>query len=246
MKKFKEKQVLITGTARGIGRALCEYFAEEDAIVYAVARKNVNYLHDNIIPIIGDINDYKHIVKQIDNMNGDIDILINNAGVIYYKDLIDAVEEEIQDVFSTNVISTLMLSNEIVKRIITMKKKGVIINTLSFAANIPSSGSGIYAASKAALYSLTKTMAAEYAPYKIRVNGYSPGVIETEMTKPAIMRNKTDMVDAIALHRIGTTNDVVHVVGFLASDDAAYITGANLDVSGGKFIVQNAKKGWEL
>lgn len=244
MNKFKGKEVLITGTSRGIGRALCEYFAEEGATVYAVARKSIDYSNNNIRGITGDINDYKGIIKQIDSMNGNIDILINNAGIIYYCKLIDAIEEEIKNIFATNVISTLMLSNEIVKKIINSKKNGVIINTLSFAVNIPSSGSGIYAASKAALCSLTKTMAAEYAPYGIRVNGYSPGVIETEMTKPAIAKDKTNMIDAIALHRIGTTNDVVRAVGFLASDDAAYMTGINLDVSGGKFIVQNIKSVW--
>lgn len=245
MKRFKDKEVLITGTSRGIGRALCEYFAEEGAMVYAVARKSMDYSHKNILPVIGDINDYKDIVKQIESMNGYIDILINNAGIIYYRKLIDVVEEEIKDIFTTNVTSTLMLSNAIVKKMIYAKKEGVIINTLSFAANIPSSGSGLYAASKAALYSLTKTMAAEYAPYGIRVNGYSPGVIETEMTRPAIAKGKDRMIDAIALHRIGTTNDVVRAVGFLASDDSAYMTGINLDVSGGKFIVQNAKSVWE-
>jgi len=146
--------------------------------------------------------------------------------------------------FSVNVISTLCLSREIVRRMIEREKQGVIVLTISFAANIPSVGSGIYAASKAALESLTRTMAAEWAPYGIRVNGYSPGVIETDMTIPAIQANREAMTDAIALHRIGTTEDVVRAVAFLAGDASSYLTGINLDVSGGKLIVQNAGKAW--
>ena len=125
------------------------------------------------------------------------------------------------------------------------KKRGVIVNTLSFAATIPSAGSGIYAASKAAMTSLTRTMAAEWAPKGIRVNGYSPGVIETEMTKPAIQNNGENMLDAIALHHFGKVDEMVKVVGFLASEDSEYITGINLDASGGKYIVQNAGNAWK-
>ena len=149
-----------------------------------------------------------------------------------------------EQVFDTNVISTFLLSQMIAERMVKERKKGVIINTLSFAANIPSVGSGVYAASKAALASLTRTMAAEWAPKHIRVNGYSPGVIETDMTKPAIEKNKESMINAIALHEIGSTEQMVKIVGFLASDDSEYMTGVNLDASGGKYIVQNAEKAW--
>lgn len=148
------------------------------------------------------------------------------------------------NVFTTNVISTIHLSQLIVKRMIEKRIKGVIVNTISFAAKIPSVGSGIYAASKAALESLTKTMAAEWAPYGIRVNGYSPGVITTDMTRPAINANEESMVNAIALRRIGDTDDVVKAVAFLASEDSSYVTGINLDVSG-KLIVQNSERAWD-
>lgn len=243
--EFADKKVVITGTSRGIGFALTEYFAKQKSIVYAVSRENIKYSCKNIIPIIGDINNYTEVVRQIENKAKDIDILINNAGIIYYKSLLDSKIEEIQQVFSTNVVSTTMFTNLIVKMMINNRTKGVIINTLSFAATIPSAGSGIYAASKAALVSLTKTMAAEFAPYGIRVNGYSPGVIETEMTEDVLKKNRNNMTNTIALHRIGRKEDIIGAVAFLASNDSAYITGINLDVSGGKFIVQNADKEWE-
>lgn len=243
--RFAGKKILITGTSRGIGNALAEYFVSEAAEVYAVSRSKTICGHSNVHCLQADINDTEYICRWLDDENADIDILINNAGIICYENLMDASADQMINVFTTNVFSTLLLSRAIVKRMIERKAGGVIVNTISFAAQIPSVGSGIYAASKAALESLTRTMAAEWAPYGIRVNGYSPGVIETDMTEPAIRENGKSMVDAIALRRIGNTDDVIRTVAFLAGEDSSYITGINLDVSGGKFIVQNSKKAWE-
>lgn len=87
-------------------------------------------------------------------------------------------------------------------------------------------------------------MVAEWAPYGIRVNGYSPGVIETKMTESALESHRDTLKNAIALHSIGNASDVIGAVSFLASDESKYITGINLDVSGGKFIVQNSEMAW--
>ena len=122
-----------------------------------------------------------------------------------------------------------------------MKKhrKGVIINASSFAAFIPSIGSGIYAASKAAVNSLTKSMAAEWAPYGIRVNSYCPGVIATNMTEDLIAKKREKLAESIALSRFGNPEEIAQLVLFLCSDAASYITGANIEITGGKLIVQN-------
>ncbi len=245
MLKFEGKTVVITGTSSGIGKDLAEFFAEQGAKVLAISRKCTEYNNNNIIGIQGDINKYEDIYTSIKTKVKQIDILINNAGIIYYSNLLDADADDIRSVFETNTISTLMFSTIIAKDMIGKKSGGVIINTLSFATKIPSAGSGIYASSKAAMESLTRTMAAEFAPYGIRVNGYSPGVIRTKMTEPALAKNEDKMVNAIALHRIGDTKDVVKAVAFLASDDSSYLTGINLDVSGGKFIVQNSESCWD-
>lgn len=247
MDLFNNKNVLITGASKGIGIALVEYFLSESANVFAVYRNWENkskYQEKSIMFIQADIREFNKIANIIKENGVSIDILINNAGIICYENLIDIEENQFNEVFNVNVMANFMLAKTIVKQIISKKRTAVIVNTLSFASNMPSIGSGIYAASKAALESLTKTMAAEWAPYGIRVNGYSPGVIETEMTLPVIKKNGSKMIDAIALHYIASTNDIVKAVGFLASDNSAYITGINLDVSGGKFIVQNAEKAW--
>ena len=246
MLKFEEKTVVITGTSSGIGRELAEYFAEEVARVIAVSRKRTEYNNDRILGIQGNIKSYNKVFLEIKQVTNQIHILINNAGIIYYSNLLEAEIEKTKDVFDTNVISTLMLSTLVANDMKEKKNGGVIVNTLSFASKIPSAGSGIYAASKAAMESLTRTMSAEFAPFEIRVNGYSPGVIRTGMTEPVLEKNEEQMVNAIALHRIGDTRDVVKAVSFLASDESAYLTGINLDVSGGKFVVQNAGNCWNI
>ena len=245
MKRFEGKNIVITGTSKGIGRELTAYFSKEGATVYAVSRSKKENEEDGVIPIQTDICNIDLIRTEIQKSGQNIDILINNAGVICYEKLLDVNKEQIEQVFQTNVLSTFLLSRMFAEQMIKKNIKGVIINTLSFGATIPSVGSGIYAASKAALASLTRTMAAEWAPYGIRVNGYSPGVVETDMTLPAINRNGNSMVEAIALHEIATAEQMTKIVAFLASEDSAYMTGVNLDASGGKYIVQNAGAAWE-
>ncbi|MBR2275341.1 MAG: SDR family oxidoreductase [Lachnospiraceae bacterium] len=245
MKRFQGKDIIITGTSKGIGKALAAYFSEEGARVVATARSETEHTAENICFVQADIKEREKILNKASDFFGKTpDILINNAGIICYEKLIDATEEELLSVFQTNVIQTLLLSQSFARKWIAKKQRGVIVNTLSFAVTIPSVGSGIYAASKSALASLTRTMAAEWAPYGIRVNGYSPGVVETDMTKPAIEKNKASMVDAIALHEIASVEQMTKIVGFLASGDSAYLAGVNLDASGGKYIVQNAGAAW--
>jgi len=247
--RFKNKTVLITGTSKGIGKALTEYFLKEGAVVVAVSRGKATFSPgidaSKLIILEADIKDRDCLREKLNELKLDVDILINNAGIICYEKLLDISRSQLEEVLDVNVVSTFLLSQMIAQRIIREKRQGVIINTLSFASQIPSVGSGVYAASKAALTSLTKTMAAEWAPYGIRVNGYSPGVIETDMTLPAIEKNKEQMVNNIALHTIGSTEQMTSIVAFLASEDSAYMTGVNLDASGGKFIVQNAEAAWE-
>ena len=110
---------------------------------------------------------------------------------------------------------------------------GVIVNTGSYAATLASVGSAVYAATKAALVSLTRSMAAEWAPYGIRVNAFSPGVIPTRMTQPAIAAKGEAMLEEISLRRLGTTEEVARVALFLASSASSYLTGVNVEVTGG-------------
>jgi NAD(P)-dependent dehydrogenase (short-subunit alcohol dehydrogenase family) len=128
-----------------------------------------------------------------------------------------------------------------------MKKQssGVIINAISFGAKIPSANVGFYSASKSALKTLTKCMAAEWAPYGIRVNGFSPGVIPTEMTETTIKKRKVELIHAISMQRLGKIQEVANAVLFLASQSSSYITGIDLEISGGKFLLQDPQTPWQ-
>ena len=121
---------------------------------------------------------------------------------------------------------------------------GVLINAGSFASLIPSVGSGAYAASKAAIASLTKSLAAELAPLNIRVLAYIPGVIETPMAESLIKTKGETLAGQNALQRIGKAEEVANLVLFLASDKASFITGTCIEISGGKFCVQNPQDAW--
>ena len=243
--EFKGKTILITGTSKGIGKALVQYFLQSEAYVIAVSRHTCEVVHENLKEIILDIKERDKIEQIIDEQGLNVDILINNAGVMCYKSLMEVQREDIEAVFDINFISTVLLSQMIARKMINKKIKGIIINTISFAANIPSVGSGIYAASKAALENINRTMAAELMPYGIRVNGYSPGVISTDMTAPVIKTDKKSLLNNIAIHEIGTCEYMVDVVAFLASSRSQYLCGCNIDASGGKFIVQNAAQMWK-
>ena len=157
--------------------------------------------------------------------------------------IIDTDEAMWDKTMDTNVKS-VYLGARIAFR--SMKDRGgVILIASSFAAVFPSVGSGAYAATKSAVTSMIKTLAAELAPYGIRVNGYIPGVINTDLTRPVISVNGEAMKQAIAMQDFGQPEDVAWALAFLASGYARYITGTTLEISGGKMGVQNPAKAWK-
>jgi NAD(P)-dependent dehydrogenase (short-subunit alcohol dehydrogenase family) len=156
--------------------------------------------------------------------------------------IIDTPEDVWQNTLDINLKS--IYYGAIIAKEKMSKNGGVLINASSFAAIMPSVGSGLYAATKAAISSMTKTLAAELAPYNIRVNGYIPGVIETEMTNALIEKNGENMKSAIAMNRFGIGEDVANAIVFLASEYADYITGTFIEISGGKLCVQNPTAAW--
>ena len=224
---------------------MVDYFLLMGARVVAISRSETKpSVSGDFLMIRNDIANKLQITDILEKLALVPDILINNAGQIIYKPLMEISREEIEKLFDVNLISTFILTKHVAKLMIKNNCHGVIVNTLSYAVQIPSVGTGMYAASKAALASLTRTLAAELAPYNIRVNGYSPGVIRTAMTKTTRAQDELDTLNNIALNRIGLPTEMVEIVAFLASERSAYITGCNLDATGGKFIVQNASVAW--
>ncbi len=254
---FSNKTVGITGAAstKGIGFAIAKMFLECGADVFICdLRKDAldaaeielkKYGDGRIKAYEVDVSDPSSVSAMFECAKQDfsyIDVFISNAGIYPQSLICDMSVEQWDAVMNINLKSVFLCAKECRE---AMTHGGVLINAASFAALIGSAGSGAYAASKAAVYNLTKTLAAELAPCGIRVNGYIPGVIETGMTRNVIDAKGTEMTDAIALHRLGRPEDVAHAVCFLASENASYMTGTFVEISGGKLCVQNPDFAWK-
>lgn len=253
---YSGRVVGITGAAgiAGIGFALAKKFLESGADVFIcdLNEEALTSAKEALKPF-GDVGIYRADVSKEGDVKamfeaayktyGKLDVFISNAGIYPQKPVCEMTEAQWDTVMNVNLKSVFLCAREAFHYM--REKGGVIINAASYASLMASAGSGAYAASKAAVYSLTKTLAAELAPYKIRVNGFIPGVIATGMTKGVIDEKRDELEQAIALHRLGEPEDVANAVAFLASDEASYLTGTFIEISGGKLCVQNPHMPWK-
>ena len=249
---LKNKSVAITGTGRGIGEAIARAFIKQGSNVILISKEKIDWLNEvsneKILIIERDIQDidfFKQWINDYSTSGKKIDILVNNAGIIDNKTLMQTTPKQWDKVVNINSKATFFLSQLVAKHMIEYKK-GNIIFASSFATKLPSYSYGTYAASKSMLLSLVKSLAAELSPHNIRVNSYSPGVIVTEMTKINRQKSKQMMLKDIALNRFGHSFEIANGVLVLASDASSYIHGTDLDISGGKFIIQNTNVAYEL
>ena len=247
--RFQGKVAGVSGanSPAGIGFAIARELLKEGASVFICGSneakvKNAESLlkeFGNVKGYTVDISDETQVHAMFEdavNTFGRLDYYVSNAGIYPQKLLMDMSVEEWDRVMAVNLRSAFICAKECYKY---MKDGGAIVQSESYAEVIPSAGSGAYAASKSAMMSLTRTLASELAPYNIRVNGIVPGVIETDLTAPVIATNHDRMISQIALGRLGKAEDVAQAALFLLSDDAAYITGTRIEISGGKLAVQN-------
>jgi len=240
---LKGKNAIITGTNRGIGKAILTAFAQNGANVWAHARKQYDgfeeYLYGLseeygvwIKPVYFDVSDYEALTagaRAILSEKKSVDVLVNNAGVRHIGLLHSTPIEQIESVMRTNFLSPLLLTQKLSKRMIA-QKSGSIINISSERVKHPAPGRLAYCASKSAVMSGTECLAIEYGQFGIRVNNVSPGQIETDMLE--INSDKDIIPNALA--RFGTPDEIADAVVFLASDKASFITGATLCVGGGR------------
>lgn len=252
---LQNKVVGITGGADGIGRAIARQMAREGCRLLVcdiqedkleqtraeLAARNAEVMARRVD--VTDAAQVRECVRAAEERFGGVDVWINNAGIYPQKPLVEMDRSDWDRVWAVNVTS-VFLCIQAVSALMKQRKSGVIINAASFAGLVPSAGSGAYAATKAAILSLTRTYAAELAVYGIRVNAYSPGVIETAMTQGVIAARREGLVAQIPLHRLGTPEEVARAVVFLASEAASYMTGTHLEITGGKLCVQNAETPW--
>jgi 3-oxoacyl-[acyl-carrier protein] reductase len=240
---LKNKIVLVTGTSRGIGEAVAAKFAENGAIVYAVARKegcldelcNCEY-SGKIIPLYFDVRNStaaKNGIMRIKKEQGHIDILVNNAGIM--KDaLIGMIDEPTaREVFDVNVFAVMNLI-QITARIMMKQKSGSIINLSSIVGEQGNSGQLVYSATKGAVSAMTKTASKELAPYNIRVNAVAPGMIDTDMFHSIGETQMNERIKLIRMGRVGKPEEVADTCLYLASDLSLYVTGQIIIVGGGQ------------
>jgi 3-oxoacyl-[acyl-carrier protein] reductase len=240
------KVALITGSARGIGKAIALELANHGAkiVINDILPKDeidktleeIRKSGDQTIGIRADITIFKEVesmVKEIINKFGKIDILVNNAGIIRDSLLIRMKEEDWDAVININLKGTFNCSKTVAKYMMRQKSGGKIVNISSVIGLVGNIGQANYAASKAGIIGLTKSIAKELALRNINVNAIAPGFIETDMTKRLSEKVRKDLQQQIPLKRLGTVKDIAKVVYFLVSDNANYITGQVINVDGG-------------
>lgn len=239
------KVAVITGAGRGIGKAIALKFAKEGYDVVVNYRGSEQSANDVKIACLalgvealicqGDVANYadmEHLMKTTMERFGHIDVLVNNSGITKDQLLLKMNTESFMDVIDVNLKGTFH-AIKAVSRIMMKQRAGVIINMSSVIGEIGNAGQANYAASKAGVLGLTKSIAKELAPRHIRVNAIAPGFIATDMTDVLNDQTKENILQAIPLNALGEAEDVANVAYFLASDEAKYITGQVINVDGG-------------
>ncbi|MEO6177950.1 MAG: glucose 1-dehydrogenase [Flavobacterium circumlabens] len=247
MSKLNNKVAIVTGASKGIGASIAQYFAAEGAKVvvnYASSKedaekvvKAITYNGGIAIAVQADVSveaDVTKLFEATKNAFGTLDILVNNAGIYQYAPIEEALEESFHRHFNTNVLGSLFSIQAALK--LFGEKGGNIINISSGASNTPLPTGAVYSATKAALDAITISLSKEFSGRNIRINSILPGVVETEGSHSAGFIGSDFEVKLVAttpLGRTGQPEDIAKVAVFLASDDAGWITGEKISVSGG-------------
>ena len=247
MSNLSGKVAIVTGASKGIGAGVAKSLAAAGAAVvvnYASSRDGAERVVADIkakggkaIAVKGDVAkaaDVSHLFEETKKAFGRLDILVNNAGVYQFQPLNDITEDEFHRLFNTNVLGTILAAKEAARHF--GPDGGSIINISSVASEQTVPAAAVYSATKSAVDTVTRVLAAELGPRKIRVNAIAPGGVETEGTHTLGMVGsdfEKQMVARTALGRLGQPDDIARIAVFLASDDAAWVTGERLTASGG-------------
>ena len=243
MISFKNKKIIVTGATGGIGGEIVKKFISLEGNVIATGT-NIERLNSlkkeypklNVIKF--DISEHSKIEEFIENATTQLtglDILVNNAGTNMDNLSLRMKDEEWKKVIDINLTSTFLLSKYAIKKMLK-NKYGRIVNVSSVVGHTGNLGQSNYAASKAGIIGMTKSLAIEYAKKNITLNCVSPGFIQSRMTDNIIESVKAVLTSKIPMSRLGNGEDVANSVAFLSSDQASYITGETIHVNGGMYM----------
>ena len=240
---LKNKKVLITGATGGIGNDLVKKFVSLGANVLGTGTKTdkldiVKKKYPSIKVKKFDISEHSRIEEFIENVYlelGGLDILINNAGTNKDNLSLRMKDDEWKKVIDINLTSTFLLSKNSIKKMLK-NKFGRVVNITSVVGHTGNLGQSNYAASKAAIIGMSKSLAIEYAKKNITINCVSPGFIVSDMTMNIAEKVKLYLTSRIPMGKLGTGEDVSNCVAFLSSDQASYITGETIHVNGGMYM----------
>lgn len=247
MADFKGQVVAITGATRGIGYSLAEAFAQAGASIAICGTreevvqdtvKKLQALGGKVFGMRADISseaDCNNFIENTVKELGGLDVLVNNAGITKDGLTVRMSEADWNAVINVNLTGTFLMSKAALK-VMFKKRSGNVVNISSVIGQMGNAGQANYAASKAGIIGLTKSLAKEFGSRGVRVNAVAPGFVRTAMTDALSEEMKEKALQAVALKRFAEPQDIAKAVMFLASQDASYITGHVLAVNGGLYI----------
>ena len=243
MINFKNKKILITGATGGIGNSLVKKFLSLDGTILATGTNtekldSLKKEFPKINVLKFDISEHLRIEEFIENVSSQLtglDVVINNAGITMDNLSLRMKNEEWQKVIDVNLSSTFYLCKYAIKKMLK-NKYGRVVNITSIVGHTGNVGQSNYAASKAGIIAMSKSLAAEYAKKNITINCVSPGFIQSNMTDKIVESIKSVLTSRIPMSKLGTGEDVSNTVAFLSSDAASYITGETIHVNGGMYM----------
>ena len=228
------KKIIITGTSKGIGKYLAEYYSKKGHTVFGCSRSNTEIQLKNYYHYCLDVsseNDVKNMFNNIRTDFGYIDILINNAGIASMNHSMLTKMSTVQKILSTNVAGTFLFCREAAK-LMQKNRFGRIVNFTTIAVPLAIEGEAIYASSKAAVINLTKILAKEFGSFGITVNAIGPTPIKTDLIKGVPENKIKSLISRQAIKRYGQNRDVVNVINFFTNEKSGFITGQTIFLGG--------------